>query len=187
MDYYLFFGILAAIFQIGSAVPYVYGILYQNIKPNIVSQILWSIIGIIQIVALYQNGASWVILVLFAGLFNTTLNTILCLLGYGYKEYGKFDIFCFFLTLALIIFYLFTNNSFWTIIFSVLLYLFAFLPTLYKTYKYPETERILPWNMQLIANFFALISSNILLLLGGYNSLDRCVIFPKCVDKIVHI
>lgn len=164
MDWHVIVGILAGVIQIYAIIPYVKDILKRETKPNIVSWALWTLI---QLVAIWiqvtsADGFSWSLILLIATTFNTGLVVVLCLMGYGYKEFGRIEKSCLVIALVAIGLYAFTRNSELSLAFDIVADLVAALPTFVKTWREPHSEIVGPWVLVAIAAALGTLSSTIL-------------------------
>ena len=159
MDWHFTIGITAGLLQQISAILYIKSMLKGTTRPNVVTQILWSVLQVIALLAQFSSGASWSVIILIVLTFNTLLVTALCFMGYGYKEYGLIDKLCFVLAILAIILWQITKEPLVALALSILADAIATLPTIIKTYRYPKTEAPIPWFMTLIASALSAISS----------------------------
>ncbi|MFZ1627046.1 MAG: hypothetical protein WAT81_04555 [Candidatus Moraniibacteriota bacterium] len=158
MGGYVVLGLLSGVLQIISAIPYFRSILRCETQPNIISQFLWTVLQLIAIVAQLQTGWSWSVLILIATTFNTTVFTILCLKGYGYKEYGWIDYSCFVAAVLALVVWSVTDNPTLVLIITVGTSAFASLPTIAKVFKYPKTEDASAWLIMSAASLLSIFS-----------------------------
>jgi hypothetical protein len=159
MDWHLIIGILAGVIQVASIIPYVKSMLHGTTRPSVVTNILWTIIQIIVFAAQLSAGASWSIIIIIALIFNSSLVTVLCFKGYGYKKYGPIDIICFLLAILAIVLWQLTNDPTIAIILSIIADFIATLPTLIKTYRDPHSESVFPWALTLVGSALGALSS----------------------------
>jgi len=157
-SYAVYFGIAAGLLQIAAAVPYLLGILRGETKPNIVSQFLWTLLQLIAIAAQLQLGWSWSVLILCATTFNTALFTLLCLKGYGYREYGWIDKFCFLAAILSLGLWGMMDNPLAALVVILITYVLSALPTIIKTLRYPATENATAWLMMSCASILSIAS-----------------------------
>lgn len=164
MNWHQIIGILAGVIQIAAMVPYVKDILKGETRPNIVSWALWTLIQIIGIWVLLASpeGYSWALILLTATTLNTGLVVILCLFGYGSRQFGKLELVCLVLALVAIALWITSKNAALTLIFDILADVVAAIPTLVKTWREPYSEAVLPWVMICFAAALGALSSTII-------------------------
>ncbi len=163
MNWHIVIGILAGVLQLAAFPPYLQDILKGNTRPNIVSWGLWTLIqGIgIWVMVASPDGFSWPLVLLCATTFNTSAVVLLCLFGYGSKEFGKIERACLILALIAIGLWISIKNSALTLTFAILADLVAATPTLVKTWKDPHSEAVAPWVMISVAAALGALSTTI--------------------------
>lgn len=162
LDWHVVVGIASGVLSIASVVPYVRDMLKGGeTKPNAVSFFLWTLLEFIALLAQIKSGASWSVIVVIAVTFNTGLVTVLALIGYGYREYGKIDIVCFLFAILAIILWQVTGQPVLAIVLAIVADAFAAIPTLIKTYKYPHSEQLLSWGLVTGAGLLGIFSTDI--------------------------
>lgn len=164
MNWHIIVGILAGILQLTAIPSYLKDILKGNTRPNIVSWALWTLIQVIGIWVMIASpdGFSWSLVLLAATTFNTSAVVVLCLLGYGSKEFGRIELICLILALLAIGLWVTVKNSTLTLTFDILADLVAATPTLVKTWKEPHSEAVVPWVMVSVAAFLGALSTTII-------------------------
>ena len=141
--------------------PYIRDILRGGeTKPNAVSFFLWTVLQGIALVAQIKAGASWSIVIVFFVTMNTAIITVLALIGYGYRKYGKIDLFCFILAVAAIVGWQVTGSPVVAIILAVVADFFASYPTVAKTYREPRSEQLTGWMLITIASILGVLSTD---------------------------
>jgi hypothetical protein len=128
------------------AVAYLVDTIKGKVKPNRVSFLLWSIAPFIAFAAQVNQGVGLESLMTFStGFFP--------LITFGGSFVNKkaewklttFDLFCGVLSLLGLILWLITKVGNIAIAFSIVADGFAAIPTIVKSYKYPDTEMAWPW------------------------------------------
>lgn len=134
--------IIGAIVQLIGIYDYIKETLRGNTKPNRVTWLMWSIAPLIATVASLTNGVSgWAVLPVFMSGFGPLLVFIASFVNKNsYWKLEKFDYFCGFLSLLALIFWGITKIADIAIVFAIASDGFAAIPTLIKSWKYPETE-----------------------------------------------
>jgi len=177
MDWHLILGAIAGILQVSSIVPYIRGMLYGTTRPNKITMILWLLLGLIQLFAQIDSGASWSVFLTIALTFNAFIITILAFSGYGYTKHGPLDYVCFFLALVAIIVWQSTGEPNFAIAFAIIASILAATPTIVKTYRFPETENVTAWAIVAAAAFLGIFSTSRIdfanLAIPGYQLLEN--------------
>ena len=141
MDYtHLILGIISGILGVVAAVPYIKDILHGSTRPNTVSWALWVLLLLISILAQISAGASWSLVFLIGDFLGTSAVLILCLGGYGYKEYGWIEWVCLALAIIAIVSWQLTNQPILAIVFAIIADFMAAVPTVIKAYRDPWSE-----------------------------------------------
>lgn len=140
LKYLVFVGMI--IFFLGT-LSYIKGIIKGKVKPNGVTWFIWSAAPIIASVAAFTDGVGLATLPVFvAGSFPLMVFTISLFKKGAFFKLARFDILCGVLSiLALVVWYI-TKNPATAIAISILSDLLATLPTVIKSWKYPETEEV---------------------------------------------
>lgn len=161
LDWHILVGVVSGIVQISAIVPYIRDMLRGTTRPNIVSWALWTLIQVIAIAAQLSAGASWSIILLFAMTFNTSLVTILGLIGYGYKKYSWLDWGCLVLAILAIVLWQITNQPLIALVLAIVADLIIAIPTIAKTYREPFTETPSSWFLLTVAAALSIVSTTI--------------------------
>ena len=128
------------------AIVYLIDTVKGNVKPNRVSFLLWSIAPFIAFAAQIKQGVGLEALMTFSTGF-------LPLLTFGASfinkkaewKVTKFDLFCGFLSLVGLALWIITKVGNVAIFFSIVADGLAAVPTIVKSYRYPDTELAWPW------------------------------------------
>lgn len=131
--------IIASILAIVGNVPYLYDIVRKKVQPHPFTWLVWSIISCIIFFGQVAKGAGIGALPTAASEVFTII-IFLFSLRYGFKNVRKID--TVFLAIALlgIIPWVLTNDPTVSVIIAVSIDLVAFVPTIRKTWRHPETE-----------------------------------------------
>jgi hypothetical protein len=151
-------GIISGIVQAASMLPYVWSIVRGTTRPSFISNLLWTLLGIIEVAAQWSAGASWSIVVVIIVTFNTGFVASLCLFGYGYKKWGVVDVWCLALSLAAIVGWGITGNPLVALALALLANIFASTPTIIKGYRDPYADQFLSWFMVVFAACLSILS-----------------------------
>ncbi|AYG00350.1 hypothetical protein [Lactococcus allomyrinae] len=135
------FVILGALISLSFSISTVIAIIRGRVKPNRVTWLIWAIAPLISAAAAISSGVTWAVLPVFMSGFGPTLVfTASFLKKEAYWGIERFDYICGFVSiLALIAWYL-TKDPSVAIILAILSDVLAGLPTLFKGWRYPETE-----------------------------------------------
>ena len=122
---------------------YLRGILKGDIKPNLVSWIMWMLAPFIGVFFQLKAGAGLSILPVFMAGFGPFLVIVFSILiKNAYWKINAFDLFCGFLSAMALVLYIFTHNLSISILFAILSDGLAAVPTIIKSWKSPETEKV---------------------------------------------
>ncbi len=127
-----------------SAVGYIFyfkNIFYGQVRPNLVSWFLWMLGPFFGTFFQLKAGAGLSVLPVFLAGFGPFLVILFSLLRKNsIWKIGALDIFCGVLALLALVFYVLTRNLEVSILFAILSDGLAAVPTLVKSWKFPETE-----------------------------------------------
>lgn len=158
-NWHLWVGTASGVLQILSNVPYIISILKGKTRPNIVSYIIWTTVQLVNIVSIFMAGASWSVIQLMVMTLNTIFIIVLCLKGYGYKEYTWLDWVCLGIAFVAIGILVFASKPLIALACGISIEVIATIPTLVKTYRHPETELAFAWFIMVFASILAFIST----------------------------
>lgn len=185
LPYLVFIG---AVVQLGGIYSYIKDTVRGDVKPNRASWLLWSIAPLIGTAAALVNGVEWAVLPVFMSGFGPLLVFIASFVNKNsYWKLEKFDYLCGFLSLFALVLWGITKIPEVAIIFAIVSDGFAAVPTLVKSWKYPETESTWPfttgvfnsltsfaaikiWNFSALAFPIYLVIVNISITLAIYHS-----------------
>ncbi len=160
-DWHIILGITAGLIALGAIIPYIEDILHGTTRPNVFSYALWAAILVISISAQVSSGASWSLILLVGDLLGVVAVVVLCLIGYGYKKYGKIEGVCTVLAVLAIISWQITEQPLAAIVFVIIADLLAAVPTIAKTYRDPRSEIPYTWLMVAFAALLGIASTTI--------------------------
>ncbi len=125
---------------------YLVDTLKGKVKPNKVSFLMWSIAPLIAFAAEVKQGVGIQALMTFSvGFFPLTVFAASFINKKAEWKLTQFDLACGFLSLVGLVFWLITKVGDIAIFFSIVADGLAAVPTIVKSYKYPETESPWPW------------------------------------------
>jgi hypothetical protein len=140
------FGLLSALVLLIGGLPYLRDIWQKKIHPHILSWLGWSFITALGGSAMLAEGSRWVVTLLFA-------NTLLCLIIAGMaiiKRVGVwrasvYDGLFFALGIIGLVLWQISDMPVIALIFAIVADFSFGVPTIIKTYKFPETETYFAW------------------------------------------
>ncbi len=152
-----FIAVLAAILAIVGNVPYLRDITKKRVQPHPYTWLVWTITSCIVFFGQVAAGAGIGALATAASEIFTVI-IFLFSLKYGFKDIQRIDTFCLIIALLGIIPWIFTKDPTPSVIIAVSIDLFAFVPTIRKTWKYPKTETPVLYGMNVLRHILLLFS-----------------------------
>lgn len=135
------FVIVGVIVSFIGGLSYLYGTVKGSTKPNRVTWFLWTLAPLIAFVAELDQGVGIQSLMTFMVGFNPLLIFLASFVNKKSQwQITRFDLLCGALSIVGIILWYLSKNSNIAIIFSILADGMAGVPTLVKSYKFPESE-----------------------------------------------
>lgn len=129
-------------------------------KPNKISWLLWSIAPLIATAAAMSDGVRWSVLPVFMSGFAPLLVFIVSLFcPQAYWKLEKFDYLCGLFSFLALILWLITKQPLIAIVFSIASDGFAAVPTIKKSWFFPESETHTPYSTGVfnsLTSFFAI-------------------------------
>ena len=159
MDWHIILAVLSGILCFASVVPYVRDIVYGTTRPNITTWFLWLFIQVIAIAVQFHEGASWSIVMVIADAITIALVFFLSVVGYGYRLYTTFDMWCGILGVIAILSWQMTGNALYALAFAIIADICAALPTIKKAYLDPWSENPTGWASTMVAAILAIAST----------------------------
>jgi hypothetical protein len=156
------YGIIASVIGTGCFVPYIRDIFKKKTRPHIYTWLIWTILQVTGVIAMYNSGAGIGILALATG---SVLCAYVCILSvkHGTKNITTFDTVCLIGALVSIAVYVFLKQPLLSIILISAIDFIGFLPTLRKAYIEPYSETLVMFA------FFALSGTFTMLALHDYS------------------
>lgn len=143
LPYLVFVG---AAVQLVGIYSYVKGTVRGVTKPNRVTWLLWSIAPLIGTAAALASGVGWAVLPVFMSGFGPLLVFLASFINKNaYWKLEQFDYWCGLLSFLALILWGITKMPEVAIIFAIASDGLAAIPTLVKSWKYPETENAAPF------------------------------------------
>ncbi len=135
------FVILGALVALTFSLSYVIATLRGRVRPNKVTWLIWAIAPLISSAAAFSSGVSWAALPVFMAGFGPILVFIASFLNKGaYWGIERFDYICGAISLLALVAWYLTKDPSIAIILAILSDLLAGLPTLFKGWRFPDTE-----------------------------------------------
>jgi hypothetical protein len=148
------FVILGTLIGAIGSVAYLIDTVKGKVKPNRVSFLLWSIAPLIAFAAQMKQGVGLEALMTFStGFLPITVFIASFVNKKAEWKVTRFDLVCGFLSIFGLILWLITKVGNIAIFFSIVADGLAAVPTIVKSYKYPDTELAWPW----IATVFGVV------------------------------
>jgi hypothetical protein len=130
-----------------------------RVKPNKITYVMWSLAPIIAFLAQIDQGVGiQSLMTLSIGIFPLSILLASFFNKHAYWKVNTFDLFCGALSLGGLILWQITKVGNIAIAFSILADFLALLPTLIKSYKYPETELAWPWTLASLSGLLTLLT-----------------------------
>jgi hypothetical protein len=140
------FIIVGALIGAVGSVAYLIDVVKGKIRPNRVSFLLWSIAPFIAFAAQIKQGVGLESLMTFSTGFMPILTFGASFVNKKAEwKVTRFDLACGFLSIVGLILWLITKVGNIAIFFSIVADGLAAVPTIVKSYKYPDTELAWPW------------------------------------------
>ena len=184
------FGIIASLIGTGCFIPYILDIFKKKTKPHIYTWVIWTILQVTGVIAMYNSGAGIGILALTTG---SVLCGYVCILSikYGTKNITSFDTLCLIGALVSIAVYIFLKQPLLSIILISAIDFVGFLPTLRKAYIEPYSETLTMFAFFAVSGVFTMLAlhdyslTTILypLTLIGINIIATSVIWLRRIGK----
>ena len=157
MSIYYVLGFLSAIFFTIAYIPYIVSVIQGKTKPHPFSWLLWGLIGILSLYFYIHVGAHETLPFAYCG---AVFPFVIFLFSIKYWKGGfsQFDYLVLALSLVSIILYLIFHSATVSLSMSILADMFAFMPTLRKTYLDPSSESLSSWGLFLTSYFLSVFA-----------------------------
>ena len=154
-EQFIFIGIIANLIGYFS---YSKSIISGNTKPNLVSWFIWGLAPFIGVFFQIKAGAGFsAVPILMAAFFALAVIFISILKKNSYWKINTFDIICGVICLIALILYIITHNLSISILFAIMSDALAYIPTIKKSWNFPETEASLLYITGIISNIIGLL------------------------------
>ena len=133
-------------------------ILVGKTRPNLVSWFFWALAPLVGVFLQFKAGAGLSVLPVFLAGFTPVIIFLLALTRKNYYwKITLFDILCGIFSLIALIFYVLTRNTGISVAFAIASDGFAAIPTLIKSWKFPETETAVGYLPGIFNNILGLL------------------------------
>lgn len=137
---------------------YIRNIFYSSTRPNLVSFSIWTIAPFVGVFLQLKAGAGLSVLGTFmAGFFPLLVIIFSIIKGNAFWKLTRFDFVCGIFSIFALIIYVVTNKLGISILFAILSDGLASVPTIIKSFKYPESETPAIYLGGIINNTLALL------------------------------
>jgi hypothetical protein len=137
---------------------YIKGILIGKIRPNLVTWFFWTLAPLVGVYLQLKAGAGLSILPVFlAGFFPLIIFLVALAKKNNYWKVTVFDILCGVFSLIALILWILTHKTSISLLFAILSDGLAAIPTLIKSWKFPETESAIGYTPGVINNILGLL------------------------------
>ena len=138
--FFLLIGI--SILQFVGVLVYVRNTLLGHSQPNRVTFFLWALIPAIALFAGFAKGESWALLPVFMAGFGPLLIFFSSFFNpQAYWKLRLLDYICGVLSVLAVILWIISGSPFIAVVFAILSDGLASIPTLVKSWRFPETEK----------------------------------------------
>ena len=165
-------GIIATTISVISFFPYLKDIFRKKTHPQSYTWLIWTILQVTGVVAMFNNGAGIGALALTVGAFFCAFIFLLSL-KYGTKNITTFDTACLIGALAAIAVYAFLHNPVLSVILITIIDFVGFLPTLRKAYSEPYSETLSLFVLGVIWSTFNIVA------ISTYSI--TTTLYPSCI------
>ena len=137
---------------------YVKDVVSGRAKPNLVTWFFWSLAPLVGAFLQIKAGAGLSVLPVFlAGFVPLVIFFIALVNKNSYWKITSFDIFCGLFSFIALVLWVLTHKADISIIFAILSDTLAAIPTLIKSWKFPETETIIGYIPGILNNILGLL------------------------------
>ena len=159
MEYLVFVGAAAQMFGVAL---YIKDMLYGQTKPNLATWSLWFAAPMIATAGALSKGVRWSVLPLFLAGFNPFVVIVVSIFNKkSYWKLKKSDYICALLSACALLLWVGTKNANYAVLFALLSDGLAGVPTVIKSWRYPETETTITYQLGIfsaVLSFFAIKS-----------------------------
>lgn len=187
--------VISSLICTSGSLSYAWEAWHGRAKPNRVTWFLWAFAPFVATVAQLSHSFDWSALVVFSSGLGPLLVFIVSFSNkHAEWKLTRDDYLCGLFSLTGLALWAITQNPLLAIAFSILSDVFAGLPTLIKSYKFPETEDGKAYLLAFIAfiiGFFAIesysfASTAFIIYLITMNGLLTCFVYRSHLKKLFH-
>ena len=150
---------VAVIFAILGNVPYLRDVIKGKVQPHPYTWLVWSIVSMVTFFGVLLKGGGLGAIPTGVSEFFTIV-IFLFSLRYGFKNIARKDTYFLIIALLGLIPWVLTKDPTMSVVIVVGIDLVAFIPTLRKTWLYPDTERPILYGMNVLRHILTLFSLN---------------------------
>ena len=169
------YGIVASILAVICFIPYIRDMLRKTTQPHIYTWLIWTILQVTGVIAMYKNRAGIGALALAIGALFCGFICVLSL-KYGTKNITPFDTFCLIGALAATGTYAFLHRPLLSVILVSVIDFTGFLPTLRKAYSEPHSETLSMYTLFVISGIFSVMALSTYSLITTFYPLTLIII-----------
>lgn len=152
-----FLAIIAALMAIVGNVPYLMDVIKKRVQPHPYTWLVWTLVSGITFFGQLAKGAGVGVIPTAAAEIFTVIIFIFSL-QYGFKQIKRTDTYFFLIALAGLIPWVLTKDPTISVIIAVAIDIVAFIPTIRKTWKKPQTETPVLYGMNVTRHILTLFS-----------------------------
>ena len=153
------FAIIAAVIAIGGNIPYLRDVIVKRIAPHPYTWLVWTIVSGITLFGQIVKGAGIGALpTAMAELF--TVAIFILSLQHGFKNIRKIDNYFLAVALGGLIPWVITRDPTLSVVIAVSIDLVAFVPTIRKTWRKPQSETPILFGANVLRHILTLLSLN---------------------------
>lgn len=139
-------GLISAILNVSTMVPYVYAVVKGQARPNRVTWIVWAFLSWVIFLASAASGAHATLFWLGSAVINSTIVMGLSFWR-GTWQKSNFELLCFAFGITGVAIWYLTHKAYYSVYIGSLVDIAAVLPTVKKVWKLPKSEPIIAWTM----------------------------------------
>jgi hypothetical protein len=165
-------GLVAVALSIIGHAPYIVDVVRKKTKPHIFTWIVWSVVTILAFFGQWASGGG-------AGSWTTAVSGVIAILimvlalSRGTKDISTLDKVFFIAALLAIVPWYLTKDPTFSVVIITVIDVFAFLPTLRKTFRDPSSETFVTYALNVVRHGLSIFA------LGAYNL--ATVLYPAAL------
>jgi len=152
---------IASLLAVFGNLPYIKDVLKGKISPHPFTWFLWSVVSLVTFFGAWQKGAGLGVIPIFVSEIFTFIIFLLALKNASrnsFKDIQRKDIIFLVIALLGLIPWYFTKDPTMSVIIVVCIDLIAFIPTILKTYRNPESENPILFGSNLLRHILIMFS-----------------------------